>query len=122
MISVTKLKGLQQQLTDEIKDTHNQSAKYYDKKHVTRLMFSERDMVYINCKNIKTKWPSDKLDYVWLGLFPIIDVLGKVIYKVKLLTHIRIYPVFHMLWLELAKGKQKHLIALQLSGDNKDVK
>ena len=85
-------------------------------------MFLERDMVYINYKNIKTKQPSDKLDYIWLGLFLITDVLGKVIYKVKLPTYIRIYLVFHMSWLKLAKGKQKHPIALQLSGDNKDVK
>ena len=69
-------------------------------------------MVYINCKNIKTKQPSDKLDHVRLGLFPITEVLGKVTYKVKLPTHMRIHPVFHVLRLEPAKGKQKHLIAL----------
>ena len=79
-------------------------------------------MVYISYKNIKTKRPSNKLDYIQLGLFLITDVLGKVIYKVKLLTYIRIYLVFHMLQLELAKGKQKHLVASQLSEDNKDVK
>ena len=101
---------------------HNQSAKYYNKKHVARLIFQKRDMVYINYKNINTKQPSNKLDYVWLGLFLITEILGKVTYKVKLLTYIRIYPVFHMLQLKLAKGKQKHLVALQLSKDNKDVK
>ena len=79
-------------------------------------------MVYINRKNIKTKRPSDKLDHVRLGPFPITEVLGKVTYKVKLPTHIRIYPVFHVSRLELAKGKQKHLIAPQLLGGNKDVK
>ena len=69
-------------------------------------------MVYINCKNIKTKQLSNKLDYVQLGLFPITNILGKVTYKVKLLIYIRIYLVFHMSWLELAKGKQKHFVAL----------
>ena len=75
-------------------------------------MFLERDMVYINYKNIKTKRPSNKLDYVYISLFPIIDILGKVIYKVKLLTNIRIYLVFYMSRLKLAKGKQKHPVAL----------
>ena len=64
LISVTKLKGIYQRLTEEIIDTYNLSAKYYDKKHVTGPTFLEGDMVYINCKNIKTKRPSNKLDYV----------------------------------------------------------
>ena len=34
----------------------------------------------------------------------------------------RIYLVFYVLQLELAKGKQKHLIAPYLSEDNKDIK
>ena len=48
-------------------------------------MFLERDIVYINYKNIKTKQLSNKLDYVYISLFLIIDILGKVTYKVKLL-------------------------------------
>ena len=43
---------------------YNQSAKYYNKKHVAGPTFSEGDIVYVNHKNIKTKQPSDKLDYM----------------------------------------------------------
>jgi len=40
-------------------------------------------MVYISCKNIKTKRLSNKLDHIQLGLFPITNVLGKVIYTTQ---------------------------------------
>ena len=60
-------------------------------------MFLKKNIVYIDYKNIKTKQLSNKLDYIWISLFSITEVLGKVIYKVKLLTYIRIYLVFYVL-------------------------
>jgi len=78
-------------------------------------------MVYINRRNVKTKRPSNKLDHIRIGPFPITDVLGNVTYKVKLPIHMKIHPVFHVSRLEPAKGKQKHPIAPPLSKDNKEV-
>jgi hypothetical protein len=57
-------------------------------------------MVYLLRRNIKIKRPSDKLNYTKLGLFKIIKKLGLVIYKLKILKSIRIYPVFYVLLLE----------------------
>jgi hypothetical protein len=44
---------------------------------------------------------SDKLDYKKLGLFEIDKKLGLVIYHLKLLKIIEIYPIFHVSLLEL---------------------
>ena len=65
-------------------------------------------MVYLLRKNIKTRWPSDKLDYTKLGLFKIQKKLDLVTFKLELLTHIRIYLVFHIALLEkvLANAKR----------------
>ncbi len=44
---------------------------------------------------------SNKLDYKKLGLFEIDKKLGLVIYYLKLLKIIEIYPIFHVSLLEL---------------------
>ena len=41
-------------------------------------------MVYLLRRNIKTKRPSDKLDYTKLGPFKIIQKLGPVIFKLDI--------------------------------------
>jgi len=62
--------------------------------------FKEGDKVYLFRKNVKTKRPSDKLDYKKLGLFKIDKKIGSINYKFKLPKTIEIYPVFHILLLE----------------------
>ena len=59
-------------------------------------------MVYLLRKNIRTKWPSNKLDHTKLGPFRIQEKLGLVTFRLELLAHMRIYLVFHILLLELA--------------------
>ena len=79
-------------------------------------------MVYINCKNIKITQPSNKLDYIKIRLFLINRVLRDITYRVCLPKHIKIYLVFYIALLELAKGKHKHAIALELSKEQEEVK
>jgi hypothetical protein len=62
-------------------------------------------MVYINRKNINTTQPSNKLEYIKIRPFLINKVLREIIYRVCLPKHMRIYQVFHIALLELAKGK-----------------
>ena len=64
-------------------------------------------MIYLLRKNIKTKRPSDKLDHIKLGPFKIQKKLGLIIFKLELLLHMRIYPVFHISLLEPATGNAK---------------
>ena len=64
-------------------------------------------MVYLLRKNIKTKRPSDKLDYTKLGPFKIQDKLGLVMFRLELPKGMRIYPVFHISLLELAPDNAK---------------
>ncbi len=71
-------------------------------------------MVYINRKNIKTTRLSNKLDYIKIRPFLINRVLGDITYRVYLPKHMRIYQVFYIALLELAKGKHKYAIALEL--------
>ena len=64
-------------------------------------------MVYLLRKNIKTKQSSDKLNQIKLEPFRIQKKLGPVIFRLKLLQHIRIYPVFHISLLEKVSENAK---------------
>ena len=57
-------------------------------------------MAYLLRKNIKTRQSSDKLNYIKLEPFKIIEKLELVMFKLELLLYIRIYLVFYILLLE----------------------
>ena len=73
-------------------------------------MLKEGDKVYLLHRNIKTKRPSDKLDYKKLGLFKIEKIIRLINYKFKFLIIINIYLIFYIFLLELIlKGALKAL-------------
>jgi len=57
--------------------------------------------VWLLYKNFKLRQLSKKLDHVKIGLFKIIAKISEVIYKLDLLAKIKIYPVQHIIILEL---------------------
>ena len=75
---------------------------YYDKKKIKGPIFKEGDMVYLSTKNIKTKRPSHKLNYKYIGLYKIKWTVKKDVYKLDLLPKVRLYPVYHISYLKLA--------------------
>ena len=77
-------------------------AKYSNRKRLKGPTFERGDAVYLLRKNIKTKRPSDKLDYKKIGPFQISEVISPVNYKLDLPDGMRIHPVFHVSLLEPA--------------------
>ena len=76
--------------------------KYANRKRLRGLNHQEGDKVYLLRKNIKTKRPSNKLDFVKLRPYKINRKLGLVNYKLQLLTKSKVYLVFHTALLEKA--------------------
>ena len=56
-------------------------------------------------KNIKTKRPSKKLDYTKLRPFKVKAVKGPLNYELELPPQMKIYSVFHVMYLEPANNK-----------------
>ena len=75
---------------------------YYNKKRSEKLIIKEKNPVYLLKKNIKIKQLNSKLNHIKLELYKIEKKLGTVIFKLKFLNNIKIYPVFHILLLKLA--------------------
>ena len=58
------------------------------------------DKVWLLCRNLKTRRPSDKLDYRHLGPFIVSKQINEVAYRLDLPTSMKIHPVFHVSLLE----------------------
>src|SRR6266702_1062674 len=84
--------------------------KHYDKKRSKGLDLKEGDKVWLLYKNFKNRRPSEKLDYIKLGLFKIAAKILEVIYRLNLLAKMKIYLVQYIIILELAKGSVEPLL------------
>jgi len=76
--------------------------KYYNFKKFEGLDLKEGDKVWLLYKNFKLRQLSKKLDYIKIGLFKIAEKILEVMYRLDLLTKIKIYLVQHIVMLELA--------------------
>jgi len=75
--------------------------KYYNLKKFKGLDLKKGDKVWLLYKNFKLRQLSKKLDHVKIGLFKIIEKISEVIYRLNLLVKMKIYPVQHIIMLEL---------------------
>ena len=96
------LKELYQKLLRNIKFITFRISIYYNKKRFKELALKKGNPVYLLRKNIKIKRLNLKLNHIKLEPYKIEKKLGIVTYKLKFSDSIKIYPVFHILLLELA--------------------
>ena len=65
------------------------------------------DKVWLLHKNISSRRPSKKLNYIKLGPFKIKKKITEVNYKLDLLAKIKIHPVQHITMLKPVHGEHK---------------
>ena len=92
-------------LQQDIKFAVKQSAVYYNKKRDREFTLKEKDKVYLLHCNIKTKWLSNKLNYVKLKLFLIAKKKRSVNYKLALSLTMWIHSVFYVSLLKSADSE-----------------
>ncbi|KAG0593965.1 hypothetical protein M758_UG035900 [Ceratodon purpureus] len=94
-----------------------------DKSRKDHPQISVGDKVWLLRRNLKTRRPSDKLDYRRLGPFPVVKQINKVAYRLELLASMKIHPVFHVSLLEPYKEStlpgrvQEPPHAIEIEGD-----
>jgi len=99
-LTVAKLQELHKTLSKELEFISERMTKFANRKRSEGPDLQEGEMVYLHRKNIKTKRPSDKLDYTRLGPYKIKKKLGPVTFELELPKAMRIHPVFHISLLE----------------------
>ncbi|CCF51517.1 hypothetical protein NDA10_006902 [Ustilago hordei] len=86
-------------LQDQIQQAQGRAVAQYNQKRKD-MEFRVGDMVYVNQKNWKTTRPSPKLDTCLVGLFPVLEHIGRWAYRLQLPTSLHIHDVFHVSMLE----------------------
>ena len=102
-----KIKGLQEQLRRDISFYALRMKRYYDKGRRDAPTLKRGDKVYLLRCNIRTKRPSNKLDFKKIGPFEVLEKRSTVNYKLELPKGMRIHPVFHISLLEPAPKNAK---------------
>jgi hypothetical protein len=98
----TRLRKLHKDLQEELTFLNARMTHYANKKRLKGPTLQEGDKVYLLRRNIKTKRPSEKLDWKKIGPFKIKKKLSDFNYELQLPAKTRIHPVFHVSLLEPA--------------------
>jgi hypothetical protein len=81
-------------------EAQERQKKNADKSQKQNLNISVGDKVWLLRRNLKTRRPSDKLDYCRLGPFRVSTKVNEVAYRLDLPSSMKIHPVFHVSLLE----------------------
>ena len=94
-------------MRQELSFVRKRMAEYANTRRIEGPTFEEGDMVYLIRRNIKTRRPSNKLDFKKLGPFKIKTKVSDPNYRLELPKTMRIHPVFHASLLEPAPRNAK---------------
>ncbi|KAM4057840.1 integrase core domain-containing protein [Hirsutella rhossiliensis] len=107
ILQADQLRKLHKEMQQELQFVRERMSTHYNRKRLQGPIFQEGDMVYLVRRNIKTKRPSNKLDFKKLGPFKVKKTISKVNYELSLPTTMRIHPIFHISLLEPAPRNAK---------------
>jgi reverse transcriptase-like protein/integrase-like protein/chromodomain-containing protein/aspartyl protease len=117
ILHADRLKELHEEMRKELEYVRQRMSTYANKKRLKGPIFREGDMVYLLRRNIKTKRPSDKLDFKKLGPFPVKKVISKTNYELSLPKTMKIHPIFHISLLETASQDAEPQDCIEVADD-----
>ncbi|XDG04636.1 hypothetical protein ABKA04_004251 [Annulohypoxylon sp. FPYF3050] len=122
----SNIRATQEWLQIELQFTQQQMAEYYNKRRTEGPVLRRGDKVYllrrkqnatVNTPQIRTRRPSEKLDFKKLGPFKITKVLSKHNFQLQLPKNMRQHPVFHISMLEPAPRNVRAVTNLDVVSD-----
>ena len=102
MIQIEQLQLLHKELQKNIQFLVERSALYVNKKRDKNPTLKEKNKVYLLRRNIKTKRLNNKLDYIKLESFRILEIKRLINFRLNLSTFMTIHSVFHIFFLKSA--------------------
>lgn len=96
----TTLSEIHKEMKTRLAEAQERQKMNADKSRKQHPNISVGDQVWLLRRNLKTRRPSDKLDYRRLGPFLVTKQINEVAYRLDLPTSMKIHPVFHVSLLE----------------------
>jgi hypothetical protein len=106
-LTAEQIPAMQDMLRKDLEFARARMAKYANTKRLKGPILKRGGAAYLLRRNIRTKRPSDKLDYKKLGPFKIKREVSAVNYELELPKGMRIHPIFHVSLLEPAPANAK---------------
>jgi len=97
---VTRLLEIHNDMKARLVEAQERQKRNVDKFRKQNPNISVGDKVWLLRRNLKTRRPSDKLDYRRLGPFHVSKQINEVAYMLDLPSSMKIHPVFHVSLLE----------------------
>jgi hypothetical protein len=97
---VGSIEALHAECVRNIEDANASFAKHYDKYRSAPPNFEVGDMVLVSMRDIRTKRPAKKLDWKFMGPYPILAKIGSHAYRLGLPSSAKIHDVFNVSRLE----------------------
>ena len=101
-VMTEEIKSVQKFIQEKIHTSHENSAKYINKKRKMTSQLKKKNKVYLLTKNLKAKQSSKKLNHQKVRPFFIKAIKGPVNYELELPPDTQIHLVFHIFLLEPA--------------------
>ena len=99
-IQVKVWENIWEQLKANIVKAQIRMTKWYDSKKQEGPAFKEEVLVMLDSSHIRTKRPSNKLDYKKIGPFHIEKAIGNRAFRLELPPQMKVHPVYHIGLLE----------------------
>ena len=101
-VKANQMYALYEMLQKELEFVTERIKEYYDRYQLEGPRLKRGDKVYLSARNLRTKRPSEKLDFKKLGLFVIEEKISTSNYRLSLLDTMKVYTnVFYISLLEL---------------------
>jgi len=97
------MKTVQENARTTLEQTREAMKKYYDRRATPEPNIEIGDLVMLNAKKIKSKLPTRKFTARLYGPFKVLEIKRNRGFKLDIPARWKIYPVFHVLRLELYK-------------------
>lgn len=94
---IDHIQQIQTTLENCLQSAKDRQAQYYNNNRRIDVVYSPGDLVWLSRKFIKTRRPSQKLDFRRIGPFPVVRMVGKNAVELSLSSeYARIHPVFNV--------------------------
>ena len=104
----TQIEEIQEILQDNMLITQANYECYANQHYGPAPRYKIRDLIWLDTRNLFTKWPSKKLENCHVGKYQVKKIISNYIVELDLLSNLRVHLIFHVIFFEPAATDDPH--------------